>query len=30
VALPSSFGEGPGGSIYVASLTGPVYKLISR
>ena len=27
---PSSFGEGPGGSIYVASLSGPVYKLVPR
>jgi hypothetical protein len=30
VSLPSSFGEGPGGSIYVASLNGPVYKLVPR
>ncbi len=30
VSVPSSFGEGPGGSIYVASLTGPVYKLVPR
>ena len=30
VQSPSSFGEGPGGSIYVASLSGPVYKLVPR
>jgi Glucose / Sorbosone dehydrogenase len=30
VDSPSSFGEGPGGTIYVASLAGPVYKLIHR
>ncbi len=30
VASPSSFGEGPGGKIYVASLNGPVYKLVRK
>jgi hypothetical protein len=30
VVAPSSFGEGPGGTIYVASLSGPVYKLVHR
>ncbi len=30
VASPSSFGEGPGGKIYVASLDGPVYKLVPK
>jgi glucose/arabinose dehydrogenase len=30
VSRPSSFGEGPAGSIYVASLSGPVYKLVPR
>jgi glucose/arabinose dehydrogenase len=30
VTFPSSFGEGPGGTIYVASLSGPVYKLGPR
>ena len=27
---PSSFGEGHGGSLYIASLSGPVYKLVPR
>jgi glucose/arabinose dehydrogenase len=30
VPSPSSFGEGAGGKVYVASLNGPVYKLIRR
>jgi hypothetical protein len=30
VSSPSSFGEGTGGTIYVASLSGPVYKLIRK
>ncbi len=30
VADPSSFGEGPGGHIYVASLDGPVYRLVHK
>jgi glucose/arabinose dehydrogenase len=30
VPSPSSFGEGPNGTIYVASLPGPVYKLVHR
>lgn len=28
VSLPSSFGEGPDGQIYVASTAGPVYRLV--
>ncbi len=27
---PSSFGKGPGGQVYVASLDGPVYRLVRR
>jgi hypothetical protein len=30
VSHPSSFGEGPGGRIYVTSLDGPVYRLVRR
>jgi glucose/arabinose dehydrogenase len=30
VTSPSSFGEGPGGAIYVTSLAGPVYRLAHR
>jgi glucose/arabinose dehydrogenase len=30
VPSPSSFGNGPHGSIYIASLAGPVYKLVHR
>jgi glucose/arabinose dehydrogenase len=30
VNSPSSFGEGPNGSIYVASLNGPVFKLVHQ
>ncbi len=30
VSVPSSFGEGPQGAIYVASLNGPVYKLVHK
>jgi hypothetical protein len=30
VSSPSSFGEGPNGHIYVASLEGPVYRLAHR
>jgi hypothetical protein len=30
VSHPSSFGKGAGGRIYVASLDGPVYKLVNR
>jgi glucose/arabinose dehydrogenase len=29
VSLPSSFGIGPGGGLYVASLDGPVYRLVA-
>ena len=30
VSRPTSFGEGVGGRIYVASLDGPVYRLVHR
>ena len=30
VPHPSSFGKGAGGRIYVASLDGPVYRLVRR
>ncbi len=30
VSQPSSFGEGPQGSIFVTSLSGPVYKLVHK
>jgi hypothetical protein len=30
VQSPSSFGEGVNGTVYVTSLSGPLYKLIQR
>ena len=30
VEQPSSFGEGASGRIYVASLSGPVYRIVQR
>ena len=30
VPMLSSFGQGPGGSLYATSLNGPVFKLVGK